>query len=125
MQRKVVLAVVLVLLCGVSAYLWTTQTGTETDAGVAELKEVWHCSECSKQFELSVAEATAMLRTSRHEIVCPFCKQGGAERDSSTLMIMAGGVPTADVDGGEGDDEEEEEEEKPPEVGGSMGPVRP
>lgn len=121
MQRKVGLAAVLVLLCGVSAYLWTSNSGTETDANISEMKESYKCSECDKQFELTNAQAIAMWRTSRHEIVCPYCDKGGAEREGE-LLSMSGGIPPGGG-GGDDDEPEEEEEERPPEVKGTMGEV--
>lgn len=121
MQKKVGLIAVLVVLCGVSAYMWMSSSGTETDTAIAGIKETYKCSECDKQFELTVAQATAMLRTSRHEIVCPYCDGGGAEREGD-LVSMLGGFPAG---GGSADDDEpeEEDEEAPPRVKGTMGPV--
>lgn len=119
MQKKVGLVAVLVLLCGVSAYMWMSKSGTETDTTIAGVKETWTCSECGKDFELTTAKATAMLRTARHEIVCPFC-DGAAEREGE-LVMMGGGLPSG---GGDADNEaEEEDDEAPPEVIGSMGPI--
>lgn len=122
MQRKVVLAVVLVLLCGVSAYMWVSNSGAETDSKIAQMKETWKCAACGKEFELTTAEARAMLQAPRHEIVCPHCDEGGAEREGP-LVSMSGGLPAGG--GGDVDDQpvEEEEEERPPRPGGTMGPV--
>ena len=126
MQKKVGLAAVLVLLCGVSAYMWSTRSGTETDQQIAAITETWNCAECGKQFELSVAEARVMYQAPRRDpelspIVCPYCDAAGAERDG-TLVSMGGGVPTGGGDSGD-EEPEEEEEDRPPEVRGTMGPI--
>lgn len=123
MQRKVGLIAVLVLLCGVSAYMWLSNSGAETDTAITSKTETWKCPSCGKEFQLSVAEATAMLRTPSHDIVCPNCGAGGAERESEVLS-MSGGLPSGGS--GNGDDqsaEEEEEEQAPARPKGSMGPV--
>lgn len=121
MEKKIGLVAILVLLCGVSAYMWMSKSGTETDSAIAEMKETWKCAECGKDFELTTAQATAMLRTPRHEIVCPYCNQGGAEREGD-LVSMGGGLPSGGGDDAD-DESEEEEEEAPPRVKGTMGPV--
>lgn len=122
MQKKVGLAGVLVVLCGVSAYMWTSGAGEQADPTIAAVSESWRCSECDKQFDLTVAEATSMLRTTRHEIVCPHCGEGGAEREGE-LVYMGGALPTGSGGDGDDDDSEEEEEERPATPGGIMGPI--
>jgi len=124
MQKKVGLAAVLVLLCGVSVYMWTSNTGEESDNKIVEKKEKWTCPHCGKDFELSVSEATAMMRTKRHEIVCPYCKEGGATRDD-IVMTMGGGLPIAGGNDGNTDEADEEEEEEAPKPSGSMAPAYP
>jgi ribosomal protein L37AE/L43A len=123
MQKKVGLVAVLILLCGVSAYMWMSNSELETDTAIAKKTETWKCPACEEQFQLTVAEVTAMLRTARHDIVCPKCGEGGAEREGE-ILSMSGGLPTGR--GGDGDDQsadEEEEEQAPPRPKGTMGPV--
>ena len=120
MQRKVGLVAVLVLFCGVSAYMWASRSGTETDGAIAAIKETWRCSSCEKQFELTNAEATVMLRASPHKIICPHCGEAGAQRPG-ILLTMQPGLPAG---GGEdpGDDASGEEE-RPAVPGGVRGKV--
>lgn len=96
--------------------MWTTQSGTETDAAISAFIETWTCSGCEKQFDLTNAKATVMLRASPYKIICPHCGEAGAEREKR-LLTMQPGLPAGGGDYPD-DDVSDDEKEKPATPGG-------
>lgn len=88
MNRIVILIVVLVLLGGVSAYMWSSSEGTETDTKVAQQTEKYTCPKCGGDFELTLAESTEMYKSGAG-ITCPKCKETGATK--TDVQVMMGG----------------------------------
>jgi len=112
MNRNVILLVVFFALVGVSAFMWFAREGTETDPSLATSQEIYTCPKCQEQFEMSLAESGAMLR-SNPGIICPHCQEVGALKEGAIISVIGFGSPS-----GDGDDAEEEEERPPTQVGG-------
>lgn len=118
MKKPVVLGGVLIVLVGISVYLWTTKADTETDTTVAQTKEKFKCPHCEKEFELTNAESTRMYQSGTG-IICPFCKESGSSKTNIEFTI--GGFGGGD----DGTSEEEEvEEEGPATAKGGLQPKR-
>ncbi|MFQ5502471.1 MAG: hypothetical protein ACE5EQ_09255 [Phycisphaerae bacterium] len=117
MNRNVILLVVFFVLIAVSAFMWKARQGTETDPSLATSREIYTCPKCQEQFEMTLAESGAMLR-SNPGIICPHCKEVGAQKEGAIISVIGFGSPA-----GEGDAAEEEEELPPTQVGG-LSPVK-
>jgi hypothetical protein len=81
-RTAVILLGVLVVLLGVSAYLWSFYgTGqAEADPRIAGALQNFTCDKCGYTFTMTMAEVSHMRRT-RGMICCPKCGEGGAHKD--------------------------------------------
>ncbi len=84
-KRTIGLIVLLVILTGISAYLWSN-SGTETDDSIAHLSESFTCPHCGNSFELTTQAQAEMLRA-RQDFVCPACEKGGSLKDHVIVHI--------------------------------------
>ncbi len=112
MKRVVILCGVLIVLVGISAFMWSRQTGEETDTSIAATTERYSCKQCGAIFELTNEQATEMLRKGEG-VVCPTCNQVGADKQDVKVMV-----------GGLGGDQAEEppppEPDTPPDAAGGV-----
>lgn len=92
MKRNVVLIGILVIGGAVSAWMWMSKE-EETDQNLAQMKQTFACSKCSNEFELTIAESTAMYQ-SDSGVVCPKCNEGGAAKRD--VKFMMGGFGSSD-----------------------------
>jgi hypothetical protein len=105
-QKKLVGAgAVLVVGVGASIYLWST-VGLGADKGdkaVANKKETFTCKVCKNTFTMTVAEAGAMKRANKGQIICPSCNAAGAQKHDVVFNMGGDGAFKSD----------KEEEERP------------
>ncbi len=95
-RRMIVVGViVLLVLAGVSGYYWSSRSNSEIDAAIARKSESYTCPHCGFAFELSVEDATAMLR-SNQGILCPQCGRSDAEK--ARVEVAIGGFARGDTD---------------------------
>lgn len=111
MKRHAVLIGILVVLVGISAYMWSKQSGDETDMTIAKTMERYKCQQCGAEFQLTNADATEMHRKGAG-VVCPTCNQVGAEKQD--VKVFLGSLGSGDSS------EPEPDPEKPPDAAGGV-----
>lgn len=118
MGKKIGVAGILVVLIGISIYMWTTKAEVEYDPRLQALgAEKQKCPHCEHEFELTLDEQRDMLRH-RGDIFCPNCGEGGSRRTDVQVSFGAQPNPFVDDDEGEDETEVEEDEDAPPRLGG-------
>ncbi len=105
MNRTVILGGVLVILIGVSAYMWSRSSEQQADQRIAQKTDSWTCKNCGHVFELTIAQSTEMQRTGG--IICPSCSQAAGEKTDPEFVI--GGFGDASKAAEEPADEAEED----------------
>ena len=95
-RTVLVLLGVLVVLTGVSTYLWFYYgTGqAEVDHRIADTLQNFTCDKCGHTFTMTMAEVSYMRRT-RLQIYCPKCGEGGAHKDLMNRTSAVGPAPAA------------------------------
>lgn len=111
-KRTIGLIVVLVVLSGVSIYLWNN-SGTETDESLAEASDSFTCPHCGNSFELSSLAQAEMLQAEQ-DFICPACAKGGSLKDNVIVHISGPAGPAKPAERGETG----EEASRPEAVGG-------
>lgn len=111
----VVGVIVLLVLLGISGYYWSSRSTAEVDTVIAQRTESYTCPHCGNQFELSIEEATTMLR-SEQGIICPKCGRSDAEK--AHVEIAIGGFARGEAQPAEPEDDADTDRPATP-VGGA------
>ncbi|MCG8407479.1 MAG: hypothetical protein MI923_19950 [Phycisphaerales bacterium] len=119
MKRQFVLVGVLVLLCGISIFVWTTMSDDKIDSAQKSIMETIKCHSCGHQFEMSVQNQTLMLKGGKG-LQCPSCKawsaapeyDGGAS--AGVVSFLGETQEREDEQDNDSQDEEYEREAAPP-----------
>ncbi len=105
MNKKEILGAALLVLVGVSVYLWTSDKGPNVDTRLAANTEHYVCPKCQHEFDLTNAESTAMFRAGG--IKCPSCQEIGDSRMKSSVEVYIGGLAFQGGSNEEGTNSEE------------------
>lgn len=114
MNKKYGLVGGFVLLAGIGAYMWVTESSEEANVQIVHSKDSFPCSQCGNRFAMTAKEAKQQLQSSQHAYICPSCNE------SSALEINI--LPPTDE--GAGDAEKKERNRRPRPVLGRR-PVQP
>jgi hypothetical protein len=116
-SKGIIAAVVLVVLVGISIYVWTS-SGKEAgnDQGAMGIKEKFTCSKCNKTFELTVDQVRKERQANDGKLKCPLCGADDPEKQDVKIEIgspRGGNEETQgfDTDKGGKDDEESGQKE--------------
>ncbi len=86
MNRTAVFGGILVVLIGISVYMWSSRETLETDNAIAQTSESYSCTKCGNEFQLTVQEASDQL-AAQGGVVCPACNETtGQKRDVKVRM---------------------------------------
>lgn len=113
MNRQIILISVLVVLVGVSVYVWST-TGVETDEAQESVVEAIHCRKCGHQWEMSIREQKKMLQEGDGKgFLCPGCNVWGESAPEGEDGGIGGSFLGSNTMGNTDDEDEEEEDITP------------
>lgn len=117
-NKMIILSVVLVVLVGLSIYLWTRGGEKQTDMTVASQLQKVTCPNCNYSWEMTTQKLTEMRRANEGRIVCPQCGKMEAEKQDVQVRMGFGSTPPEEEEG-----EKAEEVQRPTTPAGSMRPI--
>lgn len=112
MNRTAVLIIVLIVLGLVAVFVWNSQESSETAPQISQTSEVFVCSKCGAEFNLTLDESTAMYQKNAG-ITCPKCNELGANKRD--VKVFVGGLGQT-----EEDEQPVEDENAPKEAVGGL-----
>ncbi len=117
-NKMIILGGVLVILVGVSIYLWTRQGEPQADTTVAAQVEEVTCPDCGHKWTMTNQQLTEMRRANEGRIICPQCKKGDADKTNVQVRMGFGATPAQ-----EEEEEKPQETERPATPAGAMRPI--
>jgi len=116
-NKVIILGVGLVVLVGLSIYLWTRGGEPQQDATVAAKVEEVTCPDCGHKWTMTIQQLTEMKRANEGRIICPQCQKSNAEKMNVQVRMGFGATPA------EEEEEKPHEAERPATPAGAMRPV--